>query len=257
MQELWIPDVHCHVDLLDEPERAIEAALEAGVCPLLAVGMQQASSERLLELRQQYPEKLLVAIGLHPSEIPALDATEVQAELDFVESALARADALGEVGLDFRDAADEMQRDRQREALTLQLQWAARERKPVSAHCRRAEHEIVDRLAEFVEGTGLGANLHWFTHSEKMARICGERRIFISPGPSILHSDPQATVAAMVEAAYLLIETDSPVEFEGEPAQPEWARQVAARLAEIRGMSFEDLATLLQDNFRRYLGSKS
>lgn len=257
MQELWIPDVHCHVDLLDEPGRAIEAAFEAGVYPLLAVGMHQASSERLLELRQQYPGRLLVAVGLHPSEIPGLDAAELQRELDFVESTLAVADALGEVGLDFRDAADEVQRGRQREALQVQLQWAGRERKPVSAHCRRAEHELVDQLVQFVERTGLGANLHWFTHSEKMAHLCGQHRLFISPGPSILHSEPQASVARSIEPRFLLVETDSPVEFEGEPAQPIWARQVAQRLAEIRGVAFEDLVNLLQDNFNRYLGTAS
>lgn len=254
MSELWIPDAHCHVDLLADPERAIDAALEAGVRPLLAVGMQQASSERLLELRPQYAGALLVAVGLHPSEIPALAADELQAELDFVEATLAGADALGEVGLDFRDAREEIQRERQREALEIQLQWAERDRKPVSAHCRRAEREIVQRLAQFVERSGLGANLHWFTHSEKMARLCGEQSLFISPGPSILHSEPQAAVAGRIASPFLLVETDSPVEFEGEPAQPAWARQVAEHLARIRGVPFEELAGLLQENFRRYCG---
>ncbi len=254
MKQVTIPDVHCHLDLLDEPERAIEEAFEAGVSPILAVGTEQSSSERALQLRRQYPGGVLVAVGLHPSEIPGLDDEELKAELEFVEQTLPSADALGEVGLDYRDAHDEVQRGRQRQVFDRQLEWAAKHGKPVNAHCRRAEHDIVDVVGPFTERTGLGVNLHWFTHSEKLALLCGQHRVYISPGPSILHSEPQAAVARAIAADYLLLETDSPVEFEGQPARPIWARRVAERLAEIRGIPLEALAELLQANLRRYLG---
>jgi TatD DNase family protein len=253
MNEIQVPDAHCHLDQMAEPERAVEEALAAGVRPILAVGMEQASSERVLELREKYPDDLLAAVGLHPSEISSLESEELRTELAFVERTLPDADALGEVGLDYRDASDESQRALQREAFRQQLEWAERLRKPVSAHCRRAEHDVVDVAAEFVQRTSLGVNLHWFTHSEKLARACGEHGLFISPGPSILHSEPQAGVAAVIADAYLLLETDSPVEFQGEPAQPVWARRVAEKLAALRGESLEALAERLEQNFARYL----
>ena len=249
-----IPDVLCHLDMLPEPERAIEAALAGGVSPILTVGSDQASSERALELGQRFPRHVLVAVGLHPSEIPGLDAAECRAELAFVERTLPEADALGEVGLDFRDAPDETQRERQRQALQQQLEWAARQRKPVNLHCRRAEREILAAASAFAARTGLGVNLHWFTHSEKLARLCAEQGLFISPGPSILHSEAQAAVARAVAPDWLLLETDSPVEYAGEAAQPLWARQVATHLAALRGLSLEELAVTLQANLRRYLG---
>ena len=253
--DLTFPDVHCHLDQVEEPERAVESALEAGVRPILAVGMDQVSSERVLELRAKYPGLVLAAVGVHPSEIPGLTEAELKAELDFVEKTLASADALGEVGLDFRDAADETQRSRQRQALQQQLAWAERERKPLSVHCRRAEHDIVAVAADFAQRTGLGVNLHWFTHSEKLARVCAESGVYISPGPSILQSEPQAVVARLVAAPLLLLETDSPVEYEGEAASPIWARRVAERLAELRDLRLEQLSELLQTNVRRYLGA--
>jgi len=255
MHPATIPDAHCHLDLLADPEGAIETALAAGVGPILAVGTEQSASERALELRQKYPGNVLVAVGVHPSTIPNLDDDALEAELEYVERTLASADALGEVGLDFKDAPDDRQRERQRRALDRQLEWAAQKRKPVSAHCRRAEREIVDRMADFVRRTSLGVNLHWFTHSEKLACQCAKHGLYISPGPSILHSEPQAQVARAIDDAWLLVETDSPVEFQGEPAQPAWARRVAERLAVLRGVPFENLAALLQDNFRRYLGA--
>ncbi|HZM16939.1 MAG TPA: TatD family hydrolase [Candidatus Krumholzibacteria bacterium] len=254
MQPASIPDAHCHLDLIADPERAIEEALAAGVGPLLAVGTEQASSERVLELRGKYPGSVLAAVGLHPSEIPALSEAELAAELEFVAATLPQADALGEVGLDFRDAQEEGQRARQRQALEQQLEWASRHRKPVSAHSRRAEHEMVERMGAFVQKSRLRVNLHWFTHSEKLVQQCGRLGIYISPGPSILHSEPQAAVARCIDAAHLLLETDSPVEFQGQPARPVWAVQVAERLAALRGVPAETLATLLQENFRRYLG---
>jgi TatD DNase family protein len=159
---------------------------------------------------------------------------------------------LGEVGLDFKDARDAVQQERQREALRAQLEWAAAMRKPVNVHCRRAEREIAGVAAEFARRTGLGVDLHWFTHSEKMARVCAEAGVFISPGPSILHDEKQARVAARIAADWLLLETDSPVEYGGEPARPAWAARVARRLAELRGEPFEVLAARLQSNLRRY-----
>ena|SRR2546422_7084432 len=249
-----VPDVHCHLESLRDPPRAVQEAVDKGVGPILAVGMEQGSSERTLAMREQFPGVVLAAVGLHPSEIPGMDEVQLRDELDFVRETLASADALGEVGLDYKDARDERQRARQREALELQLEWAARLRKPVSMHSRRAEHEVVESAASFASRTGLGVNLHWFTHSIKMAKLCADAGVYISPGPSILSSDVQAEVARAIAPELLLLETDSPVEYEGEAARPAWAARVAARLAELRGEPLESLAERLQVNLRRYLG---
>ncbi len=248
-----VPDVHCHLDQVDSPERAVDEALAAGVRPIVAVGMHRTSSERCLRLRARYPKDVLVGVGLHPSEVPSRDDATVAAELAFVREALPDADVLGEVGLDYKDAPDALQQARQRRALLQQLEWAESARKPVNAHCRRAEREIVEVAAAFVRRTGLGWNLHWFTHSNKMARACATHGIFISPGPSILHSALQADVAAHIEPALLLLETDSPVVYAQDPARPAWARRVAEHLATLRGEPTDALGALLQANLQRYL----
>ena len=250
-----MPDVHCHLESLPDAERAVEEAVAAGVGPILAVGMEAASSTRSLALAARFPLQVLAGVGLHPSEIPALDDDALARELAFVESRLDAAALLGEVGLDYKDATDELQRARQRAALTTQLEWAARWRKPVSMHCRRAEHDVLEIAARFVRDTGLGLNLHWFTHSARLARECARAGIFISPGPSILESEPQAAVACEITSGWLLLETDSPVVFGGAAARPAWARRVAEYLAARRGVSDRALALQLQSNLARYLGT--
>jgi TatD DNase family protein len=249
-----IPDVHCHLEALADADAAVAEAAAAGVGPIVAVGMTAESSTRSLVLRDRHPGRVLAAVGLHPSEIPALDDAALQRELDFVHAALASADVLGEVGLDYKDAADERQRQRQREALDVQLEWASAFGKPVTVHCRRAERDIVETCAAFAARTGLGVELHWFTHSQKLARRCAEAGLYISPGPSILHDAAQAEVAGAIAADWLLVETDSPVEFGGVPARPAWAARVAAQLAIVRSVPLTDLASTLQANLRHWLG---
>src|SRR5262245_31919351 len=216
--------------------------------------MNAASSVRILGLRRRHAGRVLAAIGLHPSEVPGLDADGLQAELEFVQRELGGADFLGEVGLDYKDAADDNQQRRQRDALAAQLEWAAAQRKPVHVHCRRAERDIVTIGAEFARRTGLGVDLHWFTHSAKLARRCAEAGLFISPGPSILYDPQQAEVARQIDGEWLLVETDSPVEYGGEAAGPVWARRVAERLALLRGEDLDALTARLRRNFARYRG---
>jgi TatD DNase family protein len=250
-----IPDVHCHLESLPDADDAVAEAVAAGVGPIVAVGMRAAGSRRGLELRARHPGQVLAGVGLHPSEIPALDDVQLHVELEFVRDNLPDADLLGEVGLDFKDAADDLQRDRQRRAFEQQLAWAAAARKPANVHCRRAEREIVERCVAFARDTGLGVVLHWFTHSAKLARACGAAGLYISPGPSILHDPEQARVAAMIDARFLLLETDSPVVYAGTAARPAWAARVAEHLAAIRGVPPEALADQLRDNLTRYLGA--
>lgn len=246
-----IPDVHCHLESLTDADAAVEEAVAEGVGPIVAVGMRADSSARSLALRDRHPGRVLAAVGLHPSEIPGLSDIELERELEFVRDALPRADVLGEVGLDYKDATDAGSQARQRDALRRQMEWAAALRKPVTVHCRRAEQDVLEVCESFVAQTTI--ELHWFTHSAKLARRCAALGLYISAGPSILDDARQAAVAAAIDPAWLLVETDSPVEFGGEPARPVWAVRVAARLAELHGQPEAVLATWVEANTQRWL----
>jgi TatD DNase family protein len=250
-----VPDAHCHLDELDDPVRVVREAREAGVGPLLLIGMDEASSRRTLDIaRSLEPGQVCTAVGIHPSYVPEWDDERLEREFAYVRETLASVDCLGEVGLDYKDARTPEQRARQQAILDRQLELAARHRKPVSFHSRRAERPSVARAAEFVRETGLGINLHWFTHSEKMARKCAEAGVYISCGPAILWREEQARVASLIDGDLLLTETDCPVPFNEESARPAWAARVAERLAGLRGEPLPDLAARLARNFRRYLG---
>lgn len=249
-----IPDAHCHLDQIVDADRAVDEAEESGVGPILAVAMDADAAERILALRARHPGQVLAGVGLHPSRIPEIAAEAQERELRRLESLVAEADLVGEIGLDYKDATTDATRSRQREALARQLDWACARRLPVNLHSRRADREVMNAAIAFHARTGLGAVLHWFTHSAKLARRCAEHGVFISPGPSVLVDPRTREVAAAIDPSILLVETDAPVVYGAEgPARPVWSRRVLESLAQARGITIAELEARVSSNLARYL----
>jgi TatD DNase family protein len=248
-----IPDAHCHLDQVPDPDSAIDEAAEAGVGPILAVSMDAASAERILELRERHTGRVLAGVGLHPSRVAEMSADDQEREMRVLESLVAHADFVGEIGLDYKDATTVEQRGRQRDALARQLEWASTWGRPVNLHSRRADREVLDAAIAFRQRTGRGAVMHWFTHSKKLARLCAEHGIFISAGPSVLVDPRTRDVAAAIDMSILLVETDAPVVYGGEgEAHPAWARRVLENLAEARQVPPDELDRLVGENMKRF-----
>jgi TatD DNase family protein len=250
-----IPDAHCHLDQVPDPGRAIDEAAAAGVRPILAVSMDAAAAERILELRERHPGSVLAGVGLHPSRIAEIPADEQERELRRLESLVAGADFVGEIGLDYKDATSEALQARQRDALARQLEWAATWGRAVNLHSRRADRLVLEAAIAFRERTGRGAVMHWFTHSKKLARLCAAHGIFISAGPSVLVDPRTRDVAAAIDGSILLVETDAPVVYGAEgAARPAWARRVLENLAQARQVSVAALELLVGENIKRFFG---
>jgi TatD DNase family protein len=250
-----IADAHCHLADLGDPDAALTAAATAGTGPILAVSMGPEDAARVLELKRRHSGVVLAGIGLHPSRVPEISDEQAAAELRLVAERAAEADFIGEIGLDYKDAADPLQQRRQREILERMLEIAEQMRLPVSMHTRRADSELLGTARAFTARTGLAANLHWFTHSKKLAWRCAEAGVYISAGPSVEIDPRQLDVARAIAPDLLLVETDSPVVYAGREASPAWAPRVAAVLAEARGEDLEAFRERLAANLARYLGS--
>jgi TatD DNase family protein len=250
---IGVADAHCHLADLDDPDAAVAEAAAAGVGAILAVSMAPEDAARILDLKRRHPGAVLAGVGLHPSRVPGIGDEEAAAELALVAERAPLADVIGEIGLDYKDAAAAIDQRRQREILERLLDIAERSRLPVNMHTRRADSDLLDAARAFTRRTGLPALLHWFTHSRKLARRCGEAGIFISVGPSIEIDEKQAEVARSIDPDLLLVETDSPVAYAGREARPAWAARVTAALAAARGEDREVLAARLSSNLARYL----
>jgi len=249
-----IPDAHCHLADLDDPGAAVAEAADAGVGPILGVSMSPRDTLVLLALRDATQGRVLAGAGIHPSRVPQLEDAALASEIEEIESLAPACDFIGEIGLDFKDAKDGTQQQRQRALLERMLDLAARLRLPVNLHTRRADRALLERAEAFTRETGLGAVLHWFTHSRPLAARCGDAGIWISAGPSTLTDPAQAEVAKGIAGDFLLVETDSPVSYAGKVARPAWAAQVAHRLALLRGEPLPDFAARMRRNLRTWRG---
>lgn len=93
-----IIDTHAHLDEIEELDRVILQAKEAGLEAIIAVGQGIESNQKILEIAAQYPGFVFPALGWHPWY---LKESEIDANLDFIRANIAQAVAVGEIGLDY------------------------------------------------------------------------------------------------------------------------------------------------------------
>jgi TatD DNase family protein len=244
---MQLVDTHCH--LFDPPMGADPAAVlararAAGVAEVWVPGVDLESSTRALELGAGLPG-VRVAVGLHPQAV-GRDRGRVEAELRGLEALLGagRAVAVGEIGL---DAEVEGDLDLQLRAFETQLALAERYELPVLVHCRGAFARLLSVLEE-IPGAGPAVLLHAWAGSAEMLEQLPRSRTFF--GVAGVATRPESTRArARVQALpldRLVLETDAP--YIGTRLKPKGAvepadvREACAALAELKGLSWEEIA---------------
>ncbi len=250
-------DSHAHLDMphFDADRDAVIArAKEAGVSAILTLGVDGPSSQRAVALAQQY-EGVFAAVGIHPHE-----AKHATPEIYKVLMGLAREHeknhivAWGEIGLDYH--YDHSPRDVQQREFRRQIRMARELDLPVCIHSRDAHADILAILDEEM-AVDAGVVMHCFSGDEQMARCCLDLGFYISfAGPVTFTNARQLpSVVPLVPDNRLLIETDSPYlsphpwrgrEHRNEPAR---VALIAARLAELRGISVEEVGQAATHNF--------
>ncbi|MBI2875982.1 MAG: YchF/TatD family DNA exonuclease [Candidatus Tectomicrobia bacterium] len=250
-------DTHAHLELSQfDPDRdaVIQRALENGVRYLLTMGSDLPSSRQAVELARCYPP-VYAAVGIHPHEAESA-GEEVYAAL----AELARQEkvvAWGEVGLDYHYQF--APRERQQEILRRQIQLARARHLPLVIHDREAHADLLQILRE-EKAEEVGGVFHCFSGDEEVARQCLELGFYLSfAGPvTFLNAPKVQRVARFVPCERLLIETDAPFlaphPLRGKRNEPAYVRYVAEKLAELKGLSFEDIARITTLNSFQLFG---
>ncbi|MET1080102.1 MAG: TatD family hydrolase [Pseudomonas sp.] len=249
-------DSHCHLDRLDlsahggSLDAALDAARARGVSQFLCIGVSAENAPVVKALAERYAD-VHCSVGVHPLDLqpglaPALDW--LLAELDHP-----RVVAIGETGLDYH--YEPQAAAAQRQAFALHLQAARITGKPVIVHTREARADTLDLLRE--AALPQGGVLHCFTEDWAMAKAALDLGFYISLSGIVTFRNAEALreVARQVPADRLLVETDSPylapIPYRGKPNLPQYVREVAEFLAEVRGVGFEQLAEQTSANFVR------
>jgi TatD DNase family protein len=251
-------DTHCHLDATyfpEGPDAAIERARQGGVDAFVVVGvgstLEQARQAVALAARRS---DCHAVAGVHPHDAAGVDAAML-AELDVI-AASPHVVAVGEIGLDYHYLRSP--REAQQAVFRRLIGLARAVKKPIVIHTREAGEDTLSILAE--EGAkDVGGIIHCFSEDRAFASRALDLGFDLSFSGIVTFKTARAIqdVAAWAPVDRILVETDSPylapVPFRGKPCEPAHVLHTARRVAELRGMSLEDLAARTSENARRRL----
>jgi TatD DNase family protein len=248
-----VVDTHCHLDSCKPPDsELVENARAAGVSRLATVGMHDESIERALAAAHEFDDVVAI-VGRHPHYTEDFN----DADLEAIERAAQdpRARAIGETGLDyFRDHAP---REDQRRAFEAQIDLAARTGLPLVIHTREAEDDTFALLRE--RASEVTVILHCFSAPGRIDE-CVQRGYMCSFAGNVTYPKAVELQAAArdLPEGLLLVETDSPYlapqPVRGKPNEPANVVATAQFVAELRGVSYEELDAAVERNAARVFG---
>ena len=249
-------DTHTHLDgeefKADLPD-VIGRAKAQGVGRVLVPAIDLKSVDTVLAVCRQFPGYAFPMIGLHPEEVKADWETQLrQLKARFTEASFI---AIGEVGLDFYwDRTFERE---QLLAFEAQVEWAVETQLPLMIHCRKAQNELL-HILKCYEKELSGGVFHCFTGNQKEAeQLLKFERFALGIGGVLTFksSHLREDLPAVVPLERIVLETDSPymapVPHRGERNESAFVRLVLEKLAEVYGVSAEEVAQTTEENVRR------
>lgn len=249
-------DSHCHLDRVNlKPyggslASLMEATAAAGVDHMLCVSIDLEHYPKMRGLVQPYPQ-VSVSVGVHPNERHRRDPAPEEL-VRLAEDP--RNVAIGETGLDYYRSDGDLGWQQQRFRNHIAAARACN--KPLIVHTRDAREDTIAILREEA-ARDVGGVLHCFTESWEMARQALDMGFYISFSGIVTfgNADDLREVAARVPLDRMLIETDcpylTPVPHRGRPNEPKFVSHVADCIAEVRGMTADEVAASTRDNFFR------
>ena len=246
-------DTHAHLD--DHAFDADRAELltrlpQEGIALVLNPGCSLESSRNAIALAREQ-DWIYAAVGSHPD---AADEVEdaVLAQYRQMAQENSKVRAIGEIGLDYH--YEDIPREIQQRAFRAQMALARELGLPVIVHEREAHEDGMKIVEEFPTVTGV---FHCYSGSLEMARVLIRRGWYIGFGGVLTFKNARKAVevAAEIPLDRIVLETDcpymSPEPFRGRRNDPTRLHLVAQRLAQLRGLSAEEIQAITLENGKR------
>lgn len=246
-------DSHAHLEMdafNDDRDEVIARAGQAGLAAVMTIGTTVASSENAVEIAGRY-DPVYASVGVHPHEVKDV----VPDDYDRLRrlAGMAKVVAIGEIGLDFyyNHSPREIQFGHFADQLDLAIELGL----PVIIHDREAHEETLEFLS-YRKGRLRGV-LHCFSGDMEMAERAIDLGFYISIAGPVTYkkSEQLQKVAAGIPLETMLVETDSPYlaphPWRGKRNEPAYVVETARRVAQIRGMTLDELGEATERNTRR------
>lgn len=241
-------DTHAHLDELKNLDLVLEEAKKAGIIAIVAVGSNQQSNGRTLEVAQQHRQFVYPALGLHPWELANLGPFEIDDNLRFIEQNIASAVAVGEIGLDYdKRVLKVASKELQQEVLGRLLNIARKYAKPAIIHSRYAWKDALN----LVQDVGIDkAVFHWFTGFSSVLKGIIDAGYFVSATPAAEYHEEHRRAVKEAALQKLLLETDCPVTYGREVRYESRPIDVLRGLKAVSQLKGVDEATIAEQTTR-------
>ena len=254
-----IVDTHVHLDdsrYVEDLEEVLRRSVEAGVTQWIIPGADPKTLERAVEIAEGH-EGCYFAVGVHPYDARNYDRKHLERYIGHEKCV-----AVGECGMDYyrlpegEEAIAEEKRI-QKEVFVDQIALAKEHDKPLIVHIREASRDSRELLE--THAGERGGVLHCYNADHQLLQMA-ERGFYYGIGGVLTFKNARKLVEVYprIPRERLLIETDAPYltphPFRGQRNEPAYCRIIAEKMAELSGLSFEELTGICRENTRRLFG---
>lgn len=246
-------DSHCHLNykgLIEDEAGVVARARAAGVGTMLNISTRAGEWDAVIATAERDPD-IWATVGIHPHEADA--HPDVDTGRLIAAAAHPKVIGIGETGLDYY--YDHSDRDQQKTSFRSHIAAARETGLPLVVHTRDAEHDTAEILREEMGKGAFTGIIHCFTASADFAEKALGLGLHISLSGIVTFKNAKALqeTAKAIPADKLLIETDAPflapVPHRGKTCEPAYVADTAAFVANLRGISTEELAAQTSGNF--------
>jgi TatD DNase family protein len=255
-------DSHCHLTyepMVSDIQKVLDLCKQNQVSKILTIGTNLETSKKSIQIAEAY-KNIFCTIGLHPNE------TEKEG-INFTEIVnLARSSkkiiGIGETGLDFYYDKEKEKSAIQIDMFEKHIELGEKTHKPVIVHTRSADKETLEVIKKIKNRKEIDFVIHCFTGNSNFCHKLLDLGCYISFSGIITFNKVEEICKAVeiVPLDKLLVETDSPylspVPFRGKKNFPSNVKFVAEKIAQIKKVSFEEIALCTSKNFNKIFSIK-
>ena len=252
MNDIYIINTHSHVNMLRETN--IDEAIQNAINNKIVTIVPSSSAQDIFDTDnfiKKYND-VYGYVGVFPEEVKDF-SDKTLSDMEEIIKSNPKIIGIGEIGLDYY--WDKSFKELQKEVFIKQIEFANQMNLPLNIHSREAHLDTLEILKKYNKNST--AIMHCFSGSLEFARECIKEGIYIALGGVVTFKNAKKTkeVAKNIPLEYLLLETDdpylAPVPFRGKENQPMYVKYVAEEIANLRGITPEEVAKTSTENAKK------
>lgn len=252
MNDIYIINTHSHVNMLRETnvDEAIQNAIDNKIVTIVPSSSVQDIFDTDNFIKKY--NDVYGYVGVFPEEVKDF-SDKTLSDMEEIIKSNPKIIGIGEIGLDYY--WDKSFKELQKEVFIKQIEFANQMNLPLNIHSREAHFDTLEILKKYNKNST--AIMHCFSGSLEFARECIKEGIYIALGGVVTFKNAKKTkeVAKNIPLEYLLLETDdpylAPVPFRGKENQPMYVKYVAEEIANLRGITPEEVAKTSTENAKK------